>query len=682
MIRPDGLVKVLDFGLAKQVEVTPDLPGRLSELTGPAGPGVLMGTLRYMSPEQLKEEKVDARTDVWSLGVLVYEMVAARRPFDGPTKSEVVASILNAEPPSLSENLPDRLRQILSRALSKRPEGRYPTAAQMAFELRGLLSGVDGGAVTALPEHASGRALAASAGGNSGERPSAAGATRRTFPVRAAALGLSAVAVIALALGAYFKIAGRGREVKSVAVLPFANSSTDPDSEYLADGLTESLIDRLSRLPGVKVIARSSAFRYKGREGDVRAAARDLGVEAVLTGRIVRRGDALQISAELVEGETGYQLWSGRYTRGLSGLVSLQSELAGDISERLRRELSGEEQRRVTERPTSDAEAYQLYLRGRYHWEKRTREDLRKSIDYFKQAIDKDPGFARAYAGLANAYNVQPTLRAATPQDAFPMSKAAAERALEMDGTLAEARTALAFVKQGYEWKFAEAEEEYRRAIESDPNYAVAHHWYSRLLLQLGRSDEAVAEARRAQDLDPLSLNIGGYLARVYRDIGRYEEALEQARRTLATDRNYANSHLILWTTYEQMGRFGEAADAYEIYSALSGDDTGQAARKAARLREGYRRAGAKGYWKAQLEITMEGMKTKYVSPAEVASLYARLGEWDEAFVWLERAYGERDSYLVWLKTYPHFEEMRSDPRFQSLLLRIGFAPAPPTPAG
>ena len=678
MLRSDGYVKVLDFGLAKLNEPAGGVAG--GEGNAPAGgtePGMVMGTARYMSPEQARGQKTDGRSDLWSLGVVLYEALTACPPFDGPTASDVLASVLKDEPAALGAHLPDvpaGLQEMLDRLFCKEPARRYQRAADMSRDLKRLRRRLDGGDAEGVqPTIGLGEASA-----EGGLGPGAA-AGPHTTPRRArwtalvlAALLFTGVAAVAAAL--YF--AGpTAKAVNSVAVLPFVNAGGSAETEYFSDGITEATINSLSRLPGLSVTAHSSVFRFKGRQVDPRAAAAELGVEAVLTGRVVEREGALEISAELVDARTNYQLWNGKYTRGLPDLPTVQAEIARDISEQLRPRLSSEEERRLAKSYTPDAEAYRLYLRGRYHWNKRTREDTRKSLEHFEAAIARDPGYALAYAGLADAYNVLPTLGAAKPAEALPRAQAAARRALEMDNTLAEAHTALAFAVQGHGWDFRGAEAEYRRAIELNPSYATARHWYSRLLLQTGKFDQAIAEAKRAHELDPLSPNISSHLARVYRDVGRYDEAAEQARKAIELDKNFANAHLVLSLTYEEMGRYEEAAREFGAAAALSGVPAELATRRAAELAEAHRRAGPPGYWRKRLNIMREDGERGYVSPTEVASLHARLGENEEALELLGRAYRERDALLVWLKTYPAFSGLRSDPRFQQLLARVGFEP-------
>jgi TolB-like protein/Tfp pilus assembly protein PilF len=685
-------VKVLDFGLAKLSEhqwPAANSP-TAATLISKTGQGVVMGTARYMSPEQARGLKTDARTDIWSLGIVLYEMITGRAPFEGATTSDVIASILKTDPPALTDHgleAPIQLQSIVDRALCKERAERYQMISDVALDLKRLRREV--GDAHSEQSASSQRREGARSGGRAGAsllqgarigREEARRSTLNNGNVAGRIISRKWILLIAL-LATTLAVAGvtsfyfgrDERTINSIAVLPFANDGADPDADYLSDGVTETTINSLSRVPGLAVIARSSIFRYKGREVDPQTAARELGVEAVLTGRVVERDGTLLISAELVDAGTNRQLWNGRYKRNLSDLIAVQSEIARDISEHLRQKLSNDEHRRVTESHTSNTEAFKLYLRGRYHWNKRTREDISKSIGYFEQAIAADPGYALAHAGLADAYNLLPTLGAATPQESFPKAKAAAIRALEIDDKLPEAHTGLAFVRQGYDWDFAGAEDGYRRAVELNPNYATARHWYSRLLLQLGRFEEAVVEAKRAQELDPLSLIISTYMARVFRDARRYDEAMEQARKTIALDKNFAHAHYTLATIYEEKGMFEEAITEFQTNAVLTGESTEAAAQKAAQLRAAYRKAGAVGYWRRRIAQMKEDMIRGYVSPAEIASIYARLGQDREAFAWLEKAYREHDALLVWLKTYPAFDGLRSDPRFTDLLRRVGF---------
>jgi TolB-like protein/Tfp pilus assembly protein PilF len=478
--------------------------------------------------------------------------------------------------------------------------------------------------------------------------------------------GVCALAlVIAAASYFYFR---RTAPIDSIAVLPFVSVGVDANNEYLSDGITESIIDSISQLPNLAVIARSSVFRYKGREIDPQAVAKELGVRAVLTGRITQRGDNLSISTELVDASNNHRIWGERYERQLSDLLLVQSDIARDISENLRSKLTGEEQKRVVKRFTENPAAYQAYLKGRYHWNKRTAADLNKSIEYYNQAIAIDPTYALAYSGLADCYLVLPDYTNTPSEEAHPKSKAAALKALELDETLAEAHAALGGVKVDSEWDFVGAENELKRAIEINPNYATAHHYYAQYLSVMGRHEEALKEIKRAQELDPLSLIINAVMGDTYIKARRYDEAIVQLGKTIQMDQNFIRSYRYLGNAYLEKGMYGEAIGAFQTAATLSGEQPEMAAKKATELKAAYAASGARGYWEKQLEYSKDGNVSSY----GLASIYARLGNKEEALKWLDKAYRERDPYVVYLKIDPQFDGLRSDQRATDLMRQIG----------
>jgi TolB-like protein/Tfp pilus assembly protein PilF len=456
--------------------------------------------------------------------------------------------------------------------------------------------------------------------------------------------------------------------------MPFVNESDNADTEYLSDGMTESLIGSLSQLPRLSVKARSSVFRYKGREINPQTVGSELYVQAVLLGRVVQRGDQLTLRLELVDAKTENVVWSEQYNRKQADLVSLQTEIARDVSNKLKTKLSGADEQKVTKNYTENTEAYQLYLKGRYHWSKRTGADIKKSVEYFQQAIDKDPTYALAYAALAEAYILIPNYTNTNPHDAFPKARAAAEKALEIDETLAEAHNALADIMYEYDWKFAEAEREFKRAIELNPNYATARHWYGEYLLAVGKNEEALAEMKRAQELDPLSLIINSILGVAYMENRQYDQAMEQLKKTIEMDQNFPRAHLYLADTYERNGMFEEASLEFEKLFVLNGMPPEEAAKQTAELREAAKKIGAKGYWRKQIEIYERNRVSQpSVMPplSIVAAFYAQLGEKDQAFAFLEKSYEKKEVDVIRLES-TIYDPIRSDPRFQDLMRRIG----------
>jgi TolB-like protein/Tfp pilus assembly protein PilF len=447
------------------------------------------------------------------------------------------------------------------------------------------------------------------------------------------------------------------------------NASNDPNTEYLSDGITESIINSLSQLPNLKVMARTTVFRYKGQSSDPQKVGRDLGVEAVLTGKVLHRGDTLIAQVDLVNVSDGSELWGQQYK--LSDALAVQEEIAMEISANLRLKLSGEQQSRVTKHYTENPEAYQLYLKGRFYWNKRTGEALKKAIEYFNQAIEKDPTYALAYAGLADAYVLSSFLSTDSPQEAFAKAKAAAKKALELDETLAEAHTSLASALSLYDWNFPESNREFQRAIELNPNYATAHHWYGGTnLAALGRVDEAIAEMKRAQELDPLSLIINADLGEAYFEARQYDRSIEQLRKTVEMDQSFYYAHYHLGMAYEMKGSLSDAITEY--YKARQLDDD---PRVLAFLGHAFAASGKRDDALKTLEQLKEISRQRYVQAYSFAIIYAGLGEKDKAFQWLERSYQEHAPRMIRLKVDPFLDNLRSDPRFDDLLRRIGLSP-------
>ncbi len=459
------------------------------------------------------------------------------------------------------------------------------------------------------------------------------------------------------------------KPIRSIAVMPFSNMGNDPEMQYLCDGMTESIINSLAQLSEVRVMARSTVFCYKARETDPRAVGRDLNVQAVLVGRIVLRGDVLTLGTELVDVRNRWLLWGEHYQRKLSDVLEVQEEIAEVISEKLRLRLTGEEKKRVSKRYTTSGEAYQDYLKGRYHCNKMTREDLAKGIGFFEAAIRKDPNYALAYVGLADAYGLFGFFGAHPPRTVIPRARELAAIALNLDENLAEAHATLGGILKAYDWNWQAAEEEYKRAMELNPNYATAHRLYAGFLAALGRSEEAMKAFHRAQELDPLSvvINMEGawnlYMAR------EFEQSVEQSAKTLEIEPHFAPAHFTLGLAYEQMGEYKDAIQALE--KTRDGSQGNPAT--LAGLGHAFAVAGQPGAALKILKELKEISKRTYVSPYALAIVYAGLCDHDRGFESLERAFRERDVWLVWLKREPRFDCLRSDTRFEDLLRRIGF---------
>ncbi len=638
MITPRGQVKVLDFGLAKITKPVEQVASDISTQMK-TSPGMILGTVPYMSPEQAHGHEVDHRTDIFSLGVVMYEMATGRLPFFGSNKVETIERITHSQPEAIARfnyDVPEELERIIRRCLEKDRERRYQSAREFLIDLKNLRRDREAGATTArtvTPQpHASARRLAF------------------------AALALVILAVVAAGI---YLLSGRGKAIDSVAVLPIVNVGANPDTEYLSDGVTESLINNLSQLPNLKVIARSSVFRYKGRDVDPKTVGRELGVSAVLTGRVMQRGDDLSISIELTDTRDNSHIWGAQYSRKLADIMMVQSEISREVTEKLRLRLSGEEKKQLAKRHTENTEAYQLYLRGRYHFNKLTVDGVQRGIEFFRQAIERDPNYALAYIGLADCYNYL-----GKPMEA----KAAITRAIEIDDTLGEAHASLAFITLLHDWDWAGAERHFKRGIELNPNYAMAHHWYAVYLAHMGRHEEAMREAKRAQELDPLSLIVNMtpavtlYLAR------RYDQAIEEVRKVLDMEANFPPAHNLLGLAYEQKGKYEEAILEHQKVIDLSAGSAEAEVAVKAMIGHAYAVWGKRG---EAVKILNELLELRDVTPYSIAEIYVGLGEKDQAFEWLEKAYQKRNFQMVGLKVNPNFDSLRSDPRFTELLRRM-----------
>jgi serine/threonine protein kinase/tetratricopeptide (TPR) repeat protein len=641
-----GHAKILDFGLAKLVPVgsAANLSAMptASELEQITGLGTPIGTFKYMSPEQVRGEELDARTDLFSFGVVLYEMATKVRPFRGETSGVVAEAILNRKPVApvrLNPDLPAKLEEIITKALEKDRKLRYQSSPDLRADLQRLKRDTDLARVVTT----GGRVPVAETG-----------RWQRRKLIMAAA-------------------------IDSIAVLPLTNSGGDLDTEYLSDGISESVINNLTQLRGLRVMARSTVFRYRGRDPDPQEIGRELRVRAVLAGRIRQRGDTLIVQTELIDTKKGSQLWGAQYIRKLADILTLQEDISREISQNLRLRLTGEEKQRLAKHYTEDPEAYQLYLKGRYFWNKRTDADLRKAISYFQQAVAKDPEYALAYAGLADAYHVLWVYTNISAKECHHLAKAAALRAFQIDNTLAEAHTTLASIAAADDWNFAEAEREFREAIALNPNYVTAHKWYAESLTYVGRFDEALLEMQKAQELDPLSL-IGNVTAgQILIRAQKYDEAIVQLCNVIDVDRNFQLAHSSLRDAYEYKHMFLEAISENEA-AALAGDCPAEQAQwAAAMLREAYRKDGEAGYWRARVQLalqhTREGRVINYdESRYRIASFYAHLGDVDSAVPLLQEALEQRDIALAYVSTAPEFQVLRSDPRIMDIMQQLGFS--------
>src|SRR5882762_3835332 len=671
MITRDGHAKILDFGLAKLImpeppavagglnlndnlSATADRSDKAEEPTAMmpvqhSMPGVVMGTVGYMSPEQAQAKPVDQRSDIFSFGCLLYEAATGRRPFAGDSVVDTLHKIIHDPAPAITDFNPSaspELQRLIRKCPAKEPEKRYQTIRDTANDLEELIeemkgvsdmersvapstSAITSGATKSTDDDRRGESTA------SGTHPPASSAEYVVTGIKQHKL---AVAAIALALlvggGALVAFILRGRitnaAIQSIAVMPFVNESGNADVEYLSDGMTETLISGLSQLPNLNVKARSSVFRYKGKETNPQTIGKELNVQAILNGRVSQRGDQLTLSLELIDAQTENVIWSEQYSRKQSDLVTLQSEIARDVSSKLKSKLSGAEVAKVEKNYTASTEAYQLYLKGKFFWNKRTGESLKQAAELYRQAIEKDPNYALAYSGLAETYVLFSSYDVAPANDSMPQAKAAAQRALAIDDSLAEAHTALGFYLSNYEWDRDGSETEYRRAIELKPNYATAHHWLGADLSNEKRFDDSLVELRRAEELDPLSPIIGTNLGDALVFARKYDEAIAQYKRTLVLNPDFAYAHRALGWAYGSNRMYAEAIAE---------------TRTAIELRNGSSAKGYLGLWLARSGKRDEAVKLLnelkqeatlgYVQPYTFALVYIGLGDKEEALNWL-----------------------------------------------
>jgi serine/threonine protein kinase/tetratricopeptide (TPR) repeat protein len=657
-----GPAKVLDFGLAKLVAN----PRRVAEGVGVSAmptenteghltsTGAALGTVAYMSPEQARGQELDARTDLYSLGAVLYEMATGRLASGTGTTAVVFEAILNRTPvPATRLNvdlLPD-LDWIIAKLLEKDRRLRYQSAAELRADLGRVKRDSESTRVSAalIPQpartHWHLRALLATAG---------------------CVLLVTLLAVGPRVWRQLFGGTSASARIHSVAVLPFANSGADPNVEYLADGVTDGIISSLSRVPGLRVMARSTVFSYKGKETIAQKVGQELNVDAVLTGRVAQRGDTLIIQTDLVSVADGSELWGQQYNRRVADLLTVQEDISKEIYDNLRPKLIGQATPQLTKHYTDNPEAYQLYLQGLYYKNKWTEVGFTKAIDFFKQAVDRDPNYALAYTGLADAYTFLGDSGYVAPNKVRQDAKFGAAQALKIDDTLPEAHISLALVREDYDWDWPGAETEFKRALELDPNSPTAHQWYGDFLLRLGRTAEARAELKKALELDPLSLPINATVGQQLYFARQYEPAIQQLKKTLDLDLNFVLAQRALEAAYAQAGMYKEAIAQRQKLLTLSGNPD-----LAAAIGEDYRKSGYTGVLQGSLEGLKEVSKERYVPAYNVAQIYARLEDKQQTLAWLERAFNERDTKVTYIKVEPAFDSIRSDPRFQLLLQRL-----------
>lgn len=740
MIRPDGFVKILDFGLAKLIEqdtmlvslgsspplnLAADLtpppaqidattaeiridgsvetdpygtkpldPAQLAKLTSvlnqdgkpsaahsTTGLWWMPGTTGYLSPEQVRGEMADERSDLFSLGVVVYEMCTGRLPFEANTTTGVLSSILQAAPPPIRRFMPDapeELEWIVIKLLAKERDERYQTARELLSDLKRLKQRLELGAeatrqntsgslrrsgkqvsleTAPMARRDSGPGMGRGTGniGNPSGPSGKAGATRNTSPKSSNSSGTSR---------------SIGETLDSVAILPLANTGEDAHAEYLSDGITESIIRTLSRVQGLRVMARSTVFRYKGRNPDPMEAGRELKVRAVFAGRLIQRGENIVIKAELVDAEDGSLLWAEQYQRKLGDVFELEADISRQISESLRVKLTGDLEKKLIQRQTQNPEAFDLYLKGRYFWNQRSLEGMKKGAECFIQAIRKDANYALAYAGMADCY-LMLSVYSLPPREFVPKARMAISKALALDDQLAEAHASLGSLSFWYDWEFDRAEREYKRAIELNPNHSDTHQWCAYLYASQERFDEAFQKLRHAQALDPLSIPITANASELLYRAGRYDEAIVQAEKALEMDPAFAKA--LYWRTMVWLvtGKYAEAIEFAKF--AMRNPEAKTLATLLLAIALG--RAGqTEAARRILVEIEEQAAKT-YVPPFYLAMIAANLGDKDAAFAWLEKAYQERSGWMPWLKLEPLLDSLRTDARFSDLLRKIGLQP-------
>ena len=651
-----GSAKVLDFGLAKVVPVlgnTVDAGATAASTEALeehlTSPGQAVGTIAYMSPEQVRGKELDARTDLFSFGGVLYEMCTGTLPFRGDTSALIFNAILERAPVTpvrLNPDLPAELERIVNKALEKDRNLRYQHASEIRSDLQRLRRDKMSRGAALVPETSPHR-------------------LRRSVLIGTVAF----VLFIAIVLLAFFHWAsGRQSRINALAVLPFANASGDPSMEYLSDGITENVIDRLSGLPNLKVISRASAFRYKQQVIEPRKIAKELGVDAIVTGRIVQRGDNLSVSAELVDAREDKQLWGEQYNRKLADILEVQQNIAGEITEKLRLKVTGVEREHLNKSYTDNVEAYQLYLKCRYHWNKATGEELNMSLQFCQQAVEKDPNYVPAYFGIADAYAFMGWI-GYSPTEYMTKAKAPLATALRLDDSFAQAHYLRGVISLYFDYDPPTAEREFKRAVELNPNIPESHYGYATYLAAVGRFQEAIAELRHAVELDPLSLIWNEQLGGLYCGSHQYELAIQQWRRTLDIDPNFWMAHQDLGGVYLKQNKPREALQEFEKAVKFSGNSS----YALGYLGYGYAAYGRRPNAERKIEYLKALSEHTYVPALSIAVVYAGLNDKDRAFEWLDKAYGQREGWLVWYFLFdPEFDNLRSDPRYADLLRRIG----------
>ncbi|HTP43285.1 MAG TPA: protein kinase [Candidatus Acidoferrum sp.] len=640
-VTPKNQVKILDFGLA--VLLKPEEAGDVtlsdSDVTG------ISGTLQYMAPEQLLGKPADIRSDIYAVGTILFEMATGQRPFEEKLSTALSNDIIYKQPPrptAMRQSLSPRLEDIILKCLEKTADDRYQSAKELAVDLRRLSSPTTGVVAPVQP-------------------------VRKGIQRWQIILALSLVLIAAgVLLVRYHFLGGHNQPIDSLAILPFENAGGNPDAEYLSDGLTESLINSVSQLPNLKVIARSSVFRYKGKAVDPSAVGRELSARAILTGRIVERGDDLSVSAELTDTLDNRHIWGEQYNVKLTDLLAIQQKISNEISSNLRSRLAGKEDTTQPKQYTNNADAFQLYLKGRFYSDQATVAGVQRGVEYFHQAIEKDPRYALAYVGIANAYFLLSS-QFSSPREAMPKVKEAATKALQIDQSLAEAHTLLGLVNAFYDYDFPSAADQFKRGVELDPGSASAHQWRGYFLIAMAQQQEALDELTKAKELDPLSDTVSLLLSVSYLFSRQYDQSIDQSKKMIAAEPDFWWGHFLLGWAEAETGKYDEAIQALTRATQLDASPYPTAYLGYADARSGN---------KARAQDALHELEQKshqlYVPRYQVAAVYVGLGEKQKAMECLQQAFSNREEIIAFLKVDPTWDSLRSESSFQSLLHRAG----------